>query len=281
MNATSTLALAILVSVAAAAATSFVLRPAVEPAPAAAPDDDPKLAAMEADIAELRTELAALRDAIASGGRVDVSTSNGLDEAAVRRLVQELVGDGSERQEPPIDILVVLRDLQNPLIDPAEKAALWEKVRDNGQIEDVVAEYERLAALAPGDANAQTELGWAYQQRMLAAKTGPERGQWGAKGAAQFEKALAIDPTDFDARHSLAQHSYWADMRGDAIQHFETLIEQQKSRTPEPKHAEPFLWLGNIFADRGDRDRAKEVWRQGARLFPNNDVLRHRLDTFR
>jgi hypothetical protein len=115
---------------------------------------------------------------------------------------------------------------------------------------------------------------------LVTAAGGPEAGCWGAKGAAAFERALELDETNWDARYTLAQHFYYADMRGDSIRQLERLIEQQQGRPAEGKHANAFVLLGNLHMDAGHADDALAAWRAGLQRFPGNAALLERLRAY-
>ena len=144
----------------------------------------------------------------------------------------------------------------------------------------MVAEFERRAQATPFDSVAHTELGTAYLNKMLTTNGGPEAGKWGAKGGQAYLHALDLDETNWDARFALAQHDTNADMRGDALHNLEALVVQQAERTPVAKHAQSFLWLGNVLMDRGDPQAAMRAWRSGLALFPADESLQERLRAF-
>ena len=54
-------------------------------------------------------------------------------------------------------------------------------------------------------------------------------------------------------------------------------MEQQKSAPSHPGHAQTYLYLGNLHEQRGNLAKARQVWQQGLRLFPNNKALRKKL----
>lgn len=87
-------------------------------------------------------------------------------------------------------------------------------------------------------------------------------------------EALELDPGHWGARFALAVNHYhtpaFLGRTGDAIRHFETLLEQQGERNDRPRLAEPYLLLGDLYARTKRPDEARKVWERGMRLFPSD-----------
>jgi tetratricopeptide (TPR) repeat protein len=224
---------------------------------------------LERDLAVLPTSAPARQSVLAEGEL----------EALVERLLDQRATDAEPPATAAIDVASVVRELLDPNASDEQKRALWAALTENGQLDAVVAEFERRADLNPYDSMVQTELGWAYGQKMIAS-SGPEAGRWGAKLAESFARALELDDTNWDARFSLATHEYWAGLAGDSVRNLERLVEQQKTRTSESRHVRAFLFLGNLYMDRGDADGARRVWSDGLAHFPNDASLAERLKAF-
>lgn len=288
MNTATSLVLTVLVASATTFTVVSLLAPGSEP-----PAPSSEGAVTRAEFVELQQQNAALTAQVAAllqqqptGDDVPLArTEVRSDKADLQKLVQEEVkralAKNMDLKKTGLDVSVTFRELTGAALSDAAKKALWQRVRDVGQLDELIQEFERQAAAGSTDSQLQTELAWAYQHRMLASENGPERGKWGAKAAAKLEDALKLDNRNWDARFSLAQHSYWADMRGDAARHFETLIRQQGRRVAEPKHAGAYLWLGNILMDRGDKPKALQTWNEGLQLFPAHLGLQQRVDAHR
>ncbi len=109
-----------------------------------------------------------------------------------------------------------------------------------------------------------------------------EQGALSARATTILREALELDPTHWGARYTLALNFYYSPeflgLTRDAIREFETLIEQQGTRTDDPQMAGPFAYLGDLYLREKRTEAAHEVWRRGAQLFPADDQLRRRLD---
>jgi tetratricopeptide (TPR) repeat protein len=241
----------------------------------------PDLDAIRREQAELRESVERLR----SSERLD-PTQSGADRAAktpgvtaaqveaiVSRAMEELVKREEAAQPDPGAVTAALQRLLDPNLTEADRSAIWEQIARAGMLDALVTEFERRALAAPQDSAAQTDLGFAYHQKMRFSGGGPEAGKWGKLGSDAYAKAIELDETNWPARFAQAQHIYYAGMQGDALVHLNVLREQQKTRRPEERHAEAFVLLGNLYLEQGNTAEAKKVWQEGMSLFPGNDRL--------
>ena len=299
MKPTTMLGAAAAVSVVSAASTSLFLAsrstpPEPSPTTVAAdgigPHEDERLneqledlarrqAALEGSIAELRrlleTGRTSSREPMVNEGEIER-----LVLQALERREASLPPPPAEGTAPDLALAAILRELSDPGLDEAEKERIWARVRESGQIDAVVAAFERRAQANPNDSVAHSELGTAYLQKMATVGGGLEAGRWGSRGGAALEHALELDESNWDARFTLARHYFYADMRGDSIRQFEALVDQQELDAPKPGFAQTYLWLGNLYLDQGDRAKAIRTWSDGQRLFPSDETLRERLKAF-
>lgn len=291
MNQNALLGLAVLLAVAAAALTSVLLRPAAEPELQPTPGRVDSAQRLQRQLEELQARLdrletgraAANTGATAGAGsaRTQVIDDAALEAAVERvlvRLRREAAATASEGEAArQRDGAELLRQLSAVHGDDAAQAAAWRRIREGGHIDLALAEFERRAEAAPNDAKAQAELARAYFEKMQTTRGGPEAGRWGAKGAQQLQRSLELDADDWDTRWALAQHYYWADMRGDSVAQLERLIRGPNHQSAQPQHAAAWLLLGNIHFDAGQKAAAKAVWQQGLAAFPADAQLRARL----
>jgi tetratricopeptide (TPR) repeat protein len=195
-------------------------------------------------------------------------------EAIVSRAMEELVKRGEASQPDPGAITAALQRLLDTSLTDADRSAIWEQLAKAGMLDALVTEFERRALAAPQDSTAQTDLGFAYHQKMRFSGGGPEAGKWGKMGSDAYAKAIELDATNWPARFAQAQHFYDAGMQGDALVHLNVLREQQKTRRAEERHAAAFILLGNLYLEQGNAAEAKKVWQEGMSLFPSNERLR-------
>ena len=162
-----------------------------------------------------------------------------------------------------------------------DEEGLWQEVRDAGRIDEVVAEFERMALEDPNNPDLQVALAGAYLQQLFDAGASPLAGELALKADGAFDRALELDPQHWEARFSKAVSlSNWPAFLGktaEAIHQFEVLVEVQRSQKPRPEFAQAYLYLGNLFQQTGEAEKAFESWRAGIAAYPDNVELRRQL----
>lgn len=286
MNPIAVVALALLLAVASSVITTALLAPAADagPAPREAVAAE-RLEEIAARLVELEARVAQLPSAPGAerepAGVTDVTPA--IDGAELERAIEAVLARreaalrGAAAQADAVAAAGLLHELSALPAGDDRRAAVWRRIREGGHVDTAVAEFERRAQAAPFDSMTRTELAWAYFQKMQTTGGGPEAGRWGARGAETLEQALELDASNWDARYSLAQHFYYADMRGDSVHHLERLVAEQPGRRGERKHARAFLLLGNIHFDAGRKAEARKAWEAGLQSFPGDATLLQRL----
>lgn len=178
-----------------------------------------------------------------------------------------------------IPMLELVRALSATGFDNVERQEIFQALRENGRIDEYVATMEKLAAEDPQNVELQIALGHAYLQKLFGVGNSPEAGPLAYKSDAAFDRALALDDENWSARFSKAVSlSNWPAFLGrgpEAIENFETLLEQQATQPPRPEFAMTYLFLGNMQQAAGERDKALATWRAGLALFPDREELKN------
>ncbi len=247
-----------------------------------------KLEALQQEDKALRQEMVKLHGAPTVGTvRHEAPTlSDEQIAAAVARYFQERGGSGvanaaaggagSGSGPAPFDRKAVWTDLRGT--NAWENGAAWKKVHDAGQMDELLKEFEAYAEANPNEPKAHMELANAYLAALQFDQT-----KWplSQKADAEFDKVLTLDSNHWEARFSKAvSYTFWPDFLGkkkEALQHFETLVEQQKTLPVQPHHAQTYLFLGNLLEQRGNKERAREIWQQGAQRHPDSQELKGKL----
>ena len=174
-----------------------------------------------------------------------------------------------------VDVLV------SPQAAYEQKRAAWKQLRESGKLDQAIAELEQRVGADPRSADNAAALGHAYLQKCGTIQDLREQGILAMQADKVFDTALILDPSNWEARFTKAVAlSYWpATMNKgqEVIEHFQTLIQQQESQTPQPQFADTYLWLGNQYEKDGRTDDARMTWERGALLFPDNDSLKKKL----
>ena len=173
----------------------------------------------------------------------------------------------------------IVQQLQHEGLGQSEE--LFQRLREAGRIDEYVSAIEALAAADPENADLQVALGTAYLQKLFEVGNTPEAGPWAMKSDAAFDRALAIDDHNWGARFTKAVSlSNWPAFLGrgpEAIEHFETLLDQQAEVPPREEFAFTYLFLGNMQHASGYGAKAIATWKAGLELFPDREELRHAL----
>lgn len=272
------------------AAVSWVMTPT---AGAATPPADTtalteRLAELERKLDELaRRELTAA----APAARENVPS---VDPAAIERGIRAWLTENAARPEVAATLAKAAgAEPVEAAFDPAttatalwqldweEQAERWQELSKEERAA-LVEHIETLAKAQPNSADMQVRLGEAYVQMILAPGTGfMEMAKWGQLSDRQFTKALELDDHHWDARFNkamgLAHQPAILGSRPKAIEHFETLLGQQERLAPEARHAQVYLVLGNLWAEQGDKEKAREIWERGSKRHPSSRELTERL----
>jgi tetratricopeptide (TPR) repeat protein len=261
---------------------------------------DGKLSSLEDDLAARDATIESLRSAVSAnrgaGMQRQPETGNlaGMVDAAVERALAERMAAGSDALadalagDPEADaaraaiVPNAVRRMLDPLLSDAEREELWAEIRDAGLVEEAIAALEAESEGNPENTDLLVELGYAYLQPIFTGDAaGPDAGMWSMKSDGAYDRALAIDPQNWDARFSKAvSYSFWPPVFGkqaEAIGHFETLIEQQGSRPKEDRFVQTYQFLGNLYAQTGKQAEAEAAWRAGLEQFPDNSGLKQSL----
>lgn len=238
-------------------------------------DDEAKwaLQALRIEHDRLRESVEELHAAPRKSPTPQPGVTAGEVEAIVSRAVEEIV----KREEPKAQdagaVAASVRRLTEPALADEERSAIWEHLAESGMIDEVVGEFRKRAEASPQDSIAHSDLGAAYLQRSIHSGGGAGAGKWARMGSEAYAKALELDATYWAARFGLARHLVDTDQQDEAIRNLEILREQQKDRTAEARHAEAFVLLGNVYLKQGKAAKAKEVWEEGSKLFPDHERL--------
>lgn len=284
----------VVLAVLAAAGTTLLLDLRGGPAEAAQPvleaggAGDAELAALRREIAQLKTELDAQRarptSVVGSAARSEVVDI----AAAVRAVLAEegllggkgaaaLAADAGDEAlgDVTLEGLVAMLNAEN--LSDVEWSGIWVKAKEAGLLDELMAFYEQRAEENPNDAEAQAELGFAYIAKIQQVTDGPLKGQLGMQADKAFDRALEIDPNHWDARFTKAlSYSFWPAFTGkpaQAVTQLEILVERQANLPRDPKHAQTYLMLGNLYQQQGRMEEAQQAWTNGAALFPSNQEL--------
>jgi tetratricopeptide (TPR) repeat protein len=207
-------------------------------------------------------------------------------QKALREPPAEIAASNQAGGPPPasaaeIAFTAAFDTLVSPASTYAEKQWAWKQLQESGRLADAAAELERLKAADPQNAAYPAALGQAYLKLCAATTDVRQQGIWALTADTDFDAALNLDPSNWDARYTKAvAMSYWpANLnKGDeVIQQFTTLVGQQEQEAPQPQFAQTYEWLGNQYQKAGQLAAAQQVWGRGASLYPEYQPLQNLL----
>ena len=278
--------LASLVSAAVGAGVAVTLSSgAAEPTQVRAAEPADGLLARElARLAEAQADLAARLDEQRAAPRAAAGVSADAVAEAVERYLAERAepaaaacGAGSAVDDDARRVEDALAKLLAGDLDDGQVQALWAELGKAGLSDELVDAFEARVERDPNDPDLRVELGQAYLQKIFEVGNGPAAGLWAMKADAAFDAALELEPEHWDARFTKAVSlSFWPPALGKqnaAIEQFETLLGQQKGQAREPRFAQTYLFLGNMYQQTGQAQKALATWQEGLALYPDSGEL--------
>lgn len=236
-----------------------------------APDLSREVARLAAAQAELNARLEELAQQPREVARPPVEDVG----AAVERYLAapaELAPDADAQR-----VEAAMAQLLGGELDDNQVQALWAELGKAGLSDELVAAFEARVERDPNDPDLQVELGSAYLQKIFEVGNGPAAGVWAMKADGAFDAALALDERHWDARFSKAVSlSFWPPALGKqnaAIEQFELLLSQQKGQAAEPRFAQTYLFLGNMYQQTGQPEKALSTWQEGLSQYPGSTEL--------
>ncbi len=259
----------------------------------AAPESAELSAELSASLAELRAEqerlaarLAELARAPAAAPTPSRAPVQDLDAAIAaymaKRIGAEALAEHGASAPADLESAAIADRILRGEVTGDELEALWQRLRQEKRIDAVLVVIEREAELAPNNPDLQSELGKAYIQKLFDVGVGPMASVWGEKADGAFDRALELDETHWEARFQKAMAlSNWPAFlgkQGESVRQFEILAEQQERGAPESEQAWTYYFLGNLYDQMGEGEKARAAWQRGAARFPDNEQLRQKTE---
>jgi len=172
--------------------------------------------------------------------------------------------------------------LQGAGDDWEAQIAVMQAASDAGLLDSMIEELERRTEAQPDSEGAHLELAMGYLQKIFDSGNSPESGLWAGKLDKTYDRALEINDTSWNARFgkavSLSNWPAFLGKQNEAIRQFEILREQQSVSPDKGGFAETYLYLGNLYQQTGQADKARGVWEEGSSRFPEHSGLQGQLN---
>lgn len=191
------------------------------------------------------------------------------------------VTKGSATAAPAPLFAQAIASLVSPQTSYMQKQAAWQQLKDAGKLDQAITHLEQQVAANPTSAEYPATLGQACLQKAGTIQDIREQGILGMKADQNFEAALALDPSNWEARFWRATAmSYWPpqlNKTGEVIDNFLELVRLQETQAPQPQFAQTYILLGEQYQKSGQGEYARQVWQRGAQLFPGDAKLQEKL----
>lgn len=274
------LAVAFVFGLAGGVAGALLVR-ALEPRPPERADTSPRVSPAQLDDLVARVETLERRPPAAPAS---AGSETAAPERAAAPRAPEGVGRGEGGEEvavpPEQAIEELVKSLRGRKIgrDETNRLFSWLTVRKD-RIKDVIAALQKEIAADPANPELQVALATAYVADLTNnTMPGPQQGLVWGKAVQAYDEAIKLDPEHWTARFGKAFGTSMAPeflgMRPEAIRQFEELLDLQKRKAPEPHFADTYFRLGTLYKDAGNVEKARELWAEGLRLFPDNEELK-------
>ncbi|HSY42553.1 MAG TPA: hypothetical protein VK811_01495 [Candidatus Acidoferrum sp.] len=168
----------------------------------------------------------------------------------------------------------------------ADKRALFDELRKDGQLPEVIAELKQMATDNPNNPEIPTTIGEAELNEIRALKESgssdnDQIGIMAMQADQEFNAALQIDPQNWEAQFvKYSMMYYWpANPQTDnqVVQNLASLIDQQGNMPYNSDFAQTYVTLGNEYQKIGQPDKAMATWQLGAQQYPSDSTLQKKL----
>jgi tetratricopeptide (TPR) repeat protein len=174
-----------------------------------------------------------------------------------------------------------IETLLSPESTYEQKQAVWKHLKEAGELDDAIHEFQQRVATNPNSTDDFVALGEAELKKCGQSDDVRETAILAMNADQTFDKALSIDPSNWEAQFDkVSAMAHWPpelNQGQKVIDQFQTLIQEQESQPAQSQFALTYLRMGDFYQRTGNADAAAQVWQQGAALFPNNTDLQNRL----
>jgi tetratricopeptide (TPR) repeat protein len=247
------------------------------PSPRAGPGlapagSDARMARLEAQQRETQRKL----DALLAGGDRPGAAEAGATEP------DDGTAPGAAEPKRQARVLELVRAYATGTATPEQVRELLGHAKDRALMGRIVASLQSKIAADPDDVAARLQLAEVESARVHGAESITERAMLAKNVREQITAVLEREPENWDARYMQAvgiSHSQRSPQgRAEAIRAFESLIGLQEKRSSEPRFAETYGQLSEVYLAEKDVDKARATLEAGLARHPGDKKLRERLD---
>ena len=181
------------------------------------------------------------------------------------------------------DPATVLAAVEAQLASNPDNLRLASKYRQSviqaGEYDRALKFFEQLVADHPNSANAHLNFGFAYVDKIPVAGSITQV-ILANNGLNEFTKSLELQATWLAYYTRGTSYLYWPQIFGRAalgVADLEEAMKIQKAEKNRGYHVRAYLALGDGYWKMDDLDKAKQVWAEGRKQFPDDRRLQERL----
>lgn len=181
------------------------------------------------------------------------------------------------------DLATALAALEAQLASNPDNLRLASKYRQSviqaGEYDRALKFFEQLVADHPNSANAHLNFGFAYVDKIPVAGS-MTQAILANNALNEFTKSLELQATWLAYYTRGNSYLYWPQIFGRAalgVADLEEATKIQKAEKNRGYHVRTYLALGDGYWKMDDLDKAKQVWAEGRKQFPDDRRLQERL----
>lgn len=189
-----------------------------------------------------------------------------------------------KEQALPKDVESLVKSLLGKEFTPAlsDRFFLWLS-KNKEKIGTVIEALQKEIKADPKDPELHVALATAYVADLWNnTPQGVQQGVVWAKALRAYDAALKLDPDHWQARFGKAFGTSnipeFLGQKPAAIKQFEELRALQERGAPEPHYVSTYLRLGTLYKDMGNNEKARQVWEDGLKFFPDSQALKDALE---
>ncbi len=253
----------------------------LEPAPAVARTSarDPSAAQALQEIAELRREVASMRRSpeveVARPERPPVAAP-----APPEPRPKAPAEPAPEEEVAPADLLEGI--LGKPFNWQQSNRLFYRLTSNVAKIDRTIDRLKKEIERDPANADLRVALATTWVAKTASMTPGPAQGESWGEATKAYDAAIELDPNHWQARYGKAFGQSMAPefvgLRPGAIKQFEELVEIQRRLPLAPEHSQSYYRLGTLYKDAGNPEKARQVWLDGQKLFPDDQQLKEALE---
>jgi len=152
-------------------------------------------------------------------------------------------------------------------------------IQANDAYDRCIKFFEKLVADNPKSPNAELNFGFAYVDKIPASGTITQV-ILANTALAHFTRSLELKPSWIGYYTRGNSYLFWPKIFGRTplgVADLEQAMKLQKQDSKRVYHARAYIALGDAYWKMDDLPRARDVWKEGLTLFPDNSQLKARL----